>query len=141
MYCMPAEGVDLTPRSQTLSSDEIVQLVSSCCCSEHVTLALLIWCVRMQASLFVGAGVDKIRLTGGEPTLRPDLVSLVHRLHSLPGRPAIGLTSNGIALRRSLRDLRDAGAPGAFVYRVSRLRMSTFIRQLSSVHAALAQCL
>ena len=64
----------------------------------------------LQAALFVGAGVDKIRLTGGEPTLRPDLVSLVQRLHDLPGRPALGLTSNGIALRRSLQNLRVAGA-------------------------------
>ena len=64
----------------------------------------------MQASLFVGAGVDKIRLTGGEPTLRPDLVSIVRQLHALPGHPAIGLTSNGMALRRSLQDLQSAGA-------------------------------
>ena len=62
-----------------------------------------------QAALFVGAGVDKIRLTGGEPTLRKDLVPLVQRLHALPGHPQIGLTSNGIALKRSLPDLQAAG--------------------------------
>ena len=62
-----------------------------------------------QAALFVGAGVDKIRLTGGEPTLRKDLVPLVQRLHALPGHPQIGITSNGIALKRSLPDLQAAG--------------------------------
>ena len=64
-----------------------------------------------QAALFVGAGVDKIRLTGGEPTLRKDLVPLVQRLHALPGAPQIGLTSNGIALKRSLPALQAAGGP------------------------------
>ena len=67
--------------------------------------------VCAQAALFVGAGVDKIRLTGGEPTLRADLVDIVRQLHSLPGHPQIGLTSNGIALRRSLQELQAAGQP------------------------------
>ena len=61
----------------------------------------------------MGAGVNKIRLTGGEPTLRKDLVPLVQRLHQLPGRPQIGITSNGIVLKRSLQDLQAAGMPSA----------------------------
>jgi len=53
--------------------------------------------------------VDKIRLTGGEPTLRPDLVDLTGRLAALPGMRAVGLTSNGLTLGRKLPQLRDAG--------------------------------
>ncbi|KAK9811433.1 hypothetical protein WJX72_003867 [[Myrmecia] bisecta] len=87
MYCMPEEGVDLTPGDHLLSSDEIV----------HV------------AKLFVEAGVDKIRLTGGEPTLRKDIVELTGRLHALPGLRSIGITTNGIALRRKLADLQANG--------------------------------
>lgn len=52
---MPAEGVDLTPSDKLLSSDEIIRI----------------------ARLFVSQGVTKIRLTGGEPTIRKDIVDLV----------------------------------------------------------------
>lgn len=55
------------------------------------------------------AGVDKIRLTGGEPSLRKDLVELTARLHALPGLKHIGITSNGFALRRKLPDLKANG--------------------------------
>ena len=63
----------------------------------------------LQAWLFVQAGVNKIRLTGGEPTLRPDIVSLTEQLHALPGLRTIGLTTNGIALQRKLADLQAHG--------------------------------
>lgn len=54
-YCMPSEGVELSPKSNILSDDEIIRL----------------------ATLFVKSGVTKIRLTGGEPTVRKGLVDLV----------------------------------------------------------------
>ena len=57
-YCMPAGGVDLTPKDELLSTQEILHI----------------------AKLFVDEGVDKIRLTGGEPTIRPDIVDLVRKL-------------------------------------------------------------
>ena len=63
----------------------------------------------MQARLFVEGGVDKIRLTGGEPTLRRDIVDLTAQLHALPGLKAIGITTNGIALKRKLLDLQANG--------------------------------
>lgn len=63
-----------------------------------------------QARLFAAAGVDKIRLTGGEPTLRPDLVDITAGLSALPGVKAVGLTSNGLTLGRKLPALKDAGA-------------------------------
>ncbi|KZT54130.1 molybdenum cofactor synthesis-step 1 protein isoform 2 [Calocera cornea HHB12733] len=84
-YCMPEEGVDLSPRQQLLTDDEIVRL----------------------AELFVRNGVTKIRLTGGEPTIRKNIVELVGRLSSLRhlGLRSIGMTSNGLALHRKLPDL------------------------------------
>lgn len=86
---MPAEGVELAPKEDMLTTDEIVRL----------------------ASLFVRNGTTKIRLTGGEPTLRPDLVPLLERLGALKplGLRRIGMTSNGLALRRKLPDLVRAG--------------------------------
>jgi hypothetical protein len=68
------------------------------------------WLSRPQAALFVEAGVDKVRLTGGEPTLRRDLPALVGRLAALPGLRGVGITTNGIALARQLPELRAAGA-------------------------------
>ena len=55
------------------------------------------------------AGITKIRLTGGEPTLRRDIVSLASQMNALPGLEKIGITTNGIALRRKLGDLFDNG--------------------------------
>lgn len=63
----------------------------------------------LQSALFVRAGITKIRLTGGEPTLRRDIVSLASQMNALPGLDKIGITTNGIALRRKLRDLLDNG--------------------------------
>lgn len=89
VYCMPADGVKLTPNSQLLYPDEIQRL----------------------AAAFVRAGVDKIRLTGGEPTVREDIVDVVAGLDALRplGLKQIAMTSNGIALSRLLPPLRAAG--------------------------------
>lgn len=86
---MPEEGVPLTPSDQLLSTDEILHL----------------------ARLFVQQGVNKIRLTGGEPTVRPDLIDIVRGISDLrpQGLQSIGITTNGIALKRKLPLLRDAG--------------------------------
>ena len=63
-----------------------------------------------QARLFVAAGVTKVRLTGGEPTLRRDLVELTEQLAALPGLRSIGLTTNGLTLASKLAALKAAGA-------------------------------
>lgn len=65
----------------------------------------------LQAGIFASAGVDKIRLTGGEPTLRRDLVELTAALRALPGMSAVGLTTNGLTLSRKLSALQAAGLP------------------------------
>ncbi|XP_078432646.1 cofactor of nitrate reductase and xanthine dehydrogenase 2 isoform X2 [Wolffia australiana] len=86
-YCMPAEGVELTPSPQLLSQDEIVRL----------------------SSIFVGAGVDKIRLTGGEPTIRKDIEEICSRLSNLEGLKTLGITTNGITLAKKLPKLKNCG--------------------------------
>ncbi|KAJ1958591.1 hypothetical protein GGI12_004693 [Dipsacomyces acuminosporus] len=91
-YCMPEEGIDLTKDDKLLSTEEIIRL----------------------ARVFVEQGVDKIRLTGGEPTVRKDIIDLVRGLDGLRplGLRKIAMTTNGIALRRKLPLLREAGLDG-----------------------------
>lgn len=88
-YCMPEDGVELQPEEKLLSTDEIVRL----------------------AKVFVQEGVTKIRLTGGEPTVRKDIIDLVTRLGHLRelGLKELAMTSNGIALKRKLPTLMQAG--------------------------------
>ncbi|XP_038250316.1 molybdenum cofactor biosynthesis protein 1 isoform X2 [Dermochelys coriacea] len=86
-YCMPEEGVQLTPKSELLTTQEIITL----------------------ARLFVKEGVDKIRLTGGEPLIRPDVVDIVAQLYKLEGLQTIAVTTNGINLARLLPRLKEAG--------------------------------
>ncbi|MPC34010.1 Molybdenum cofactor biosynthesis protein 1 [Portunus trituberculatus] len=85
-YCMPEEGVSLTPKDSLLTSEEILRI----------------------ARLFVSEGVDKVRLTGGEPMVRKDLTHIVESLSGL-GVKQLGLTTNGLLLKRRLRDLQSAG--------------------------------
>jgi len=88
-YCMPAEGVELSPSSELLSTPEIVYL----------------------SSLFVREGVKKIRLTGGEPTIRRDIVPLMQQIGDLRqyGLKDLCITSNGISLHRKLDKMAEAG--------------------------------
>ena len=86
-YCMPPQGIEWTPRADVLTSDEIVRL----------------------AGIFVGMGVDKIRLTGGEPLTRRDIEKIAARLSVLPGMKTLAMTTNGISLAKRAQILRDAG--------------------------------
>lgn len=87
-YCMPEDGVTLSKRDAILTTDEIIQL----------------------ASIFVEQGVTKIRLTGGEPTVRKDLVDIVTQLKQLGGGlEQVGITTNGLTLTRQLVPLQRAG--------------------------------
>jgi cyclic pyranopterin phosphate synthase len=86
-YCMPEDGVDHVQRTDILSFEEICALVSC----------------------FARLGVTRVRLTGGEPTVRRDLVSLVGMLRTIPGLRDIALSTNGHLLAELARPLRDAG--------------------------------
>lgn len=86
-YCMPEEGVPLTPNKDLLSTDEIINI----------------------ARIFVSEGVKKIRLTGGEPLVRRDCVEIVKRLKELPGLETVAMTTNAVTLSRKLPALKAAG--------------------------------
>lgn len=66
-------------------------------------------CGLVQARIFVAEGIDKVRLTGGEPTLRKDLEVITKELGALAGLRTLAMTTNGIALRRKLPVLRASG--------------------------------
>lgn len=89
---MPEEGVPLSPDRELLTTPEIVML----------------------ASLFVSQGVNKIRLTGGEPTVRRDILPLMRQIGALRprGLRELCLTTNGLALHRKLPAMVDAGLTG-----------------------------
>jgi GTP 3',8-cyclase len=87
-YCMPAEGLDWLPRAELLTDGEIIRLA-------RIAVTRL--------------GITEIRLTGGEPLLRPGLSGLVAQMAGLRPRPEISLTTNGIALARLAEPLREAG--------------------------------
>ncbi|AYC32348.1 GTP 3',8-cyclase MoaA [Pseudomonas cavernae] len=86
VYCM-AEDMTFLPRQQVLRLDELYRL----------------------AALFVGNGVRKIRLTGGEPLVRKGIVSLCERIAALPGLQELVMTSNGSQLVKMAQPLADAG--------------------------------
>ena len=86
-YCMPDENIRFKPRAEILTFEEIERFV------------------RVVAAL----GVNKVRLTGGEPLVRHDLAELVRRLVTVPGIRDIALTTNGILLAEQAQGLKDAG--------------------------------
>lgn len=86
-YCMPADGLDWTPDAQLLSDEEIVRL----------------------ARLFVQEGVTKIRLTGGEPLLRPGIEDIAAEIAAMDGVETLALTTNGLLLPKKLDRLQAAG--------------------------------
>ncbi len=86
-YCMPNELVQFKPRDEILTFEEIVRFVS----------------------VVATAGVDKLRLTGGEPLLRAELPELIRQLRSIPGIRDIALTTNGILLDKHAGELKAAG--------------------------------
>src|SRR4051794_30477422 len=86
-YCMPADNVVFMDRKELLSFEEIVRFV------------------RIAAPM----GVNKVRLTGGEPLVRRDLHRLVEGIVEIPGIRDVGLTTNGILLADQAQALYDAG--------------------------------
>jgi cyclic pyranopterin phosphate synthase len=92
-YCMPAGSGTCTPRH------------------EHLTFAELVTLARTA----VGLGIRKIRVTGGEPLLRRDIVPLLRNLGGLPGLERLMLTTNGARLAPLAHDLRAAGVHGVNV--------------------------
>ena len=90
-YCMPREvfgpGYQFLNRTEILSYEEITRL----------------------ARIFVSLGVEKLRITGGEPLVRKDLHQLLAQLRAIPGMRDLTLTTNGSLLRAQAQKLKDAG--------------------------------
>jgi len=87
LYCMPAEGLPWLPKAEILSYEEIAEVVSQ--------LAPL--------------GLRRLRITGGEPTIRPNLEELIRLLRALPEIEDIALSTNGARLLELAHGLRAAG--------------------------------
>jgi cyclic pyranopterin phosphate synthase len=83
---MPAEGNELKPKEELLSFEEIYRV----------------------AKVFVDMGIEKIRLTGGEPLVRKDIELLVRKLRTLPIR-TLAMTTNAVLLKQKARSLKEAG--------------------------------
>ncbi|MCA9178444.1 MAG: GTP 3',8-cyclase MoaA [Planctomycetales bacterium] len=86
-YCMPNEDVQFKPREEILTFEEIERVV------------------RVAA----GLGVDRVRITGGEPLVRSGIDRLVAQLSVIPGIRDLAMTTNGLLLEQYARPLRDAG--------------------------------
>ena len=84
---MPAQGVPLKPRAELLTFEEIIRLVR----------------------IFARMGIDKVRLTGGEPLVRRDFEQLVERIAGVPGIATIAMTTNAVLLKGKARRLYQAG--------------------------------
>lgn len=124
-YCMPEQGIDLTPSDDLMSIDEMKRVVS----------------------VFTDLGVDKIRLTGGEPTVNKKLPELISYARSIPTVKSIGITTNGIVVKSQLSKLVEAGlthinisldtlVPEKFES-ISRRDKRWLARVLSAVYAAI----
>ncbi len=87
VYCMPTQGLTFLPNQDLLTADEIEAV----------------------AQAAVRVGFRKFRLTGGEPTLRRDVVDIVRRIASIPGVADLSMTTNGIRLTDLAADLKAAG--------------------------------
>ena len=87
VYCMPLRGLSFVPAPELLTAEEIETVVRA----------------------GVAVGFHKFRLTGGEPTLRPEIVEIVGRIAAVQGVEDLAMTTNGILLPRLARPLREAG--------------------------------
>lgn len=86
-YCMPEEGVELFNHNDTITFEEIINVIKT----------------------GVKLGVDKIRLTGGEPLVRKGIIELVSMISQIEGIKDIAMTTNGIFLEQYAKELFSAG--------------------------------
>jgi GTP 3',8-cyclase len=87
VYCMPTNNTEWFEQNDILTYDEIIRI----------------------ATILARLGIEKIRLTGGEPLVRPKLEDLIRRLSNIEGINMISMTTNGLVLRDKVKELKDAG--------------------------------
>lgn len=86
-YCMPEEGVQYLPKKELLAFDEIERLVT----------------------IMAALGITKVRLTGGEPFVRTDLMELIQKIQSVPGITQLHITTNGVLTAPYMTELKELG--------------------------------
>ena len=86
-YCMPQDFDKWLPNDELLTTDELLTVIEIA--TQH--------------------GINQVRLTGGEPLLRPDIVEIVAQIKALPNSPELSLTTNGLKLAKLAQPLVDAG--------------------------------
>lgn len=109
VYCMPLNGIRFLPNAELLTPAEIEAVVRAA----------------------VRVGFRKFRLTGGEPTLRLDLLEIVERLAKVPGAGELALTTNAILMRDLAAPLKEAGLSRINVH-LDSLKPATIERQMRS---------
>ncbi|MBC1911361.1 GTP 3',8-cyclase MoaA [Listeria booriae] len=87
VYCMPEEGMTFLPHEEVLSKDEIIDFMK----------------------IMVGYGIKKVRITGGEPLLRTDIVDIIAGLSAIPEIEDIAVTTNAMYLVKKAKALKEAG--------------------------------
>lgn len=124
-YCMPADGLDWMPSAELLTAAEIERVV------------------RIGTEL----GITEVRLTGGEPLIRPDVVDIVARLAALPRAPHLSLTTNALRLAALAVPLAEAGlarvniscdtlSPESFARLTLRDRLGDVLAGIAAAQAA-----
>jgi len=86
-YCMPHEGIDFLPKDQLLTYEELLRLTS----------------------LLAGSGINKVRITGGEPFIRKELIGFLEKLTAIHGISKVSITTNGILTGPFIPDLKRIG--------------------------------
>ncbi len=122
IYCMPENNTEWFEQSNVLTYEEIFRL----------------------AKILVGLGIEKIRVTGGEPTVRRHLVTLISMLSKIEGLKKISMTTNGLLLHSMVKQLREAGLQSVNIsldtFKADRFKAMGGVdgldRVLRSIHAA-----
>lgn len=86
-YCMPEEGIHYLPKKDLLTFEEIERLIS----------------------ILATMGISKVRLTGGEPFVRKDLMKLINRIATIPGITNLNITTNGVLTAPYIQELKAIG--------------------------------
>jgi GTP 3',8-cyclase len=86
-YCMPNDFAAWLPSEHQLTTDELVRVIE----------------------IAVSEGINEVRLTGGEPLLRPDIVEIVSRINAITNAPTLTMTTNALTLEKVAQPLVDAG--------------------------------
>lgn len=123
VYCMEQDEKNFLPTEQLMTDEEIIRIVG---CAATL-------------------GIKKIRLTGGEPLVRPGIVSLIQQINEIKGIEEIYLTTNGMRLNELAKPLKDAGVKGVNIsldsLNAKRFQSLTRCGSLETVLSGLKKCL